>query len=558
MTKLEKIRGTLRAGDATSAWRQLQDIRESLADSYEYHQVAGVVAIQTGNPLAAEAAFTAALNLTQNPARKAAAVAGLAEVMLAESKPDLAEHHARQALALHRRNLDYYQLLARCYGAQGQVDKAAAFLETSMLAMPARVRFVFQLQIADILIQASRAREALQFIDAVEPEQPANIDVLMRKATALELLGRLDQATDYYRRLQKIAPSLPIYTRLAKVGLAAGDKSLLPLLEERLAASPATDVTLLTNLHFALAYVYDGRGQYDAAFSHLKTGNDLKQAETSFDLERQQEAFTRTAALFSADLLTRLAGKIPAQGGVTPVFIFGMPRSGTTLVEQILSAHSAVQGCGELPFMDQITAELGTKWEALGSVMPDDTRLIADFKNASSRYRALITGYANGARFITDKSPLNFRHLGLIKLMFPDALLVHCRRDPRDTCLSCYQQLFSSNNLSFTYNLSNLGGYYRLYQQYMSHWAAVLEPRAWLNVQYESLVGDLGGAVRELLDHCNLPFEQTCVEFHKSERTVLTASSIQVRRPLYSDAIGKWRHYEKHLGSLLAALGQQP
>lgn len=558
LSRLEKIKETLRAGDAASAWRDLKDVRESLENSYEYQQLAGVVALQTGNSPAAEAAFTAALGLTQNPARKAAAVAGLAEVMLVESKPDLAEQYARQALALHRRNLDYHQLLARCYGAQGLVDKATAFLETSMLSMPAKVRFAFQLQIADILIQASRAQDALPFIKAVEREQPGNADVLIRKATAMDLLGLLDEATEYYLRLLKVAPGLPIYTRLAKVSTAAGNESLIPLLEEKLATSRQSDVALRTNLHFALAYAYDIQHQYDAAFDHLKLANDLKHSVLNFSLDQQQEAFARIAAFFSSALITRLAGKVPEQDGVKPIFIFGMPRSGTTLVEQILSAHSQVRGAGELPFLDQITIELGRKWEMSGCGMPSDRQLIEDFDQAAHRYQTLIARYAGGAHFVTDKMPLNFRHLGLIRLLFPDALLIHCERDLRDTCLSCYQQLFISNNLSFTYDLQDLGGFYRVYRQYMAHWTEVLGPHAWFTVQYESLVGDINGTVRELLDYCHLPFEQACVEFHKSERTVLTASSIQVRRPLYSDAIGKWRHYETHLKPLLTALGRQP
>lgn len=553
--ELEKIRGLLRAGDHVRARYILQSKQAYFGNDPVYHELKGVAALRAGDALEAQSSFDAAIRASRDPAGKAAGLAGLAELRLAENRPESAEEFAKQALSWSPRDLSYLLLLARCYSARGDTDRATALLESAMRSAPPDVCRTLRLQIADNLMNAGRAQDALPFLDAVEQEQPEDIEALARKAVALVMVGRLAEAVSYYTRVLEIQPSLPIYATFVQLKSNDGDPSLIPLLEKRLAECEPANAALLTNLHFALATAYDHEGDYEAAFSHLERGNALERSRLQFNLPEQRRAFAQAAAFFNKQLVSRFSGKIPVSEGATPIFIVGMPRSGTTLVEQILGAHSQVHAAGELAFMDQITAELGSRWAQLGAAALTDSVLQANFERAARRYRKTITQYAKGARFVTDKLPLNFRHLGLIKIMFPDAVLLHCERNPLDTCLSCYQQLFSSSTMAFTYDLKDLGEYYCLYRQYMSHWSSVLGPSAWLNIGYESLVSDVNGKVRELLSYCKLSFEPACAEFQKSSHAVLTASAIQVRRPVNSESVGKWRHYEAHLGPLMAALG---
>lgn len=553
--QLENIREMLRAGNFIGAWRAIQSDRGELGRGYDYYQMRGMAAFRTANVREAESAFNAALGLAPDPGRRAAVFAAMAELRLVQNLPEAAEAYAKQALSLLPGELPISLLLARCYSAQGEIDRATASLESLMRTAPPDACRTIRLQLADILVNAGRARDALPFLDAVEKGQPQDVEALARKAVALVMVGQLGEAVSYYTRVLEIQPSLPIYATFVQLKSKDDDQSLIPLLEKRLADCAPENTALLTNLHFALAAAYDREGDYEAAFTHLEQGNTLERSRLQFSLTDQRRAFAQIAAFFNKPLVSRFSGKVPVSEGATPIFIVGMPRSGTTLVEQILGAHSQVHAAGELAFMDQITADLGSRWAQLGAAALTDGVLKADFERAARRYRKLITQYANGRRFVTDKLPLNFRHLGLIRVLFPDAVLLHCQRNPLDTCLSCYQQLFSSTTMSFTYDLKELGEYYCLYRQYMSHWSSVLGRDAWLNVEYESLVANVSDKVRELLEYCGLPFESACADFQKPGRTVLTASAIQVRRPVNSSSVGKWRHYESHLGPLMAALG---
>lgn len=545
----------LRAGDFIGARRAIQSDRGELGRGYDYYQMRGMAAFRIGNALEAESAFNAALCLAPDPGRRAAVFAALAELRLAQNLPEAAAEFVKQALSLSPGELPFFLLLARCYAAGGDTDRATALLESATGSASPDVRRSLRLQIADNLMNVGRVQDALPFLDAIEEEQPEDIGALARKAVALVMVGRLAEAVSCYTRVLEIQPSLPIYATYVQLKSGDGDPSLIPVLEKRLAQCEPANAVLLTNLHFALAQAYDREGNYEAAFSHLETGNALERSRLPFSLPEQRRAFAQATAFFNRALLARFSGRIPVSGGATPIFIVGMPRSGTTLVEQILGAHSQVHAAGELAFMDQITAELGSRWAQLGAAALTDSVLMADFERAARRYRGLITQYAKGARFVTDKLPLNFRYLGLIRILFPDATLLHCERNPLDTCLSCYQQLFSSSTMAFTYDLKELGEYYCLYRQYMSHWSSVLGPNAWLNIAYESLVANVDDGAQELLEYCNLPYEPACAEFQKPGRTVLTASAIQVRRPVNSSSVGKWRHYESHLGALIAALG---
>ena len=318
--------------------------------------------------------------------------------------------------------------------------------------------------------------------------------------------------------MQKIVPGDP--KLLALEALAARPESL-----------PGNDVICL---HFALAKALEDVGQYDRSFEHLLKGNELKRREIDFDEAREHKALQRIATAFDQNLFDRFAGAgDPSQ---TPIFIVGMPRSGTTLIEQVLASHPLVDGAGELWTLGRVAQSVVN---AAGQPLP--------FPATSSRCgpkswpaRRALSGRApaapSGKTRVTDKAPGNYAYAGLIRLILPNAKIIHSMRDPVDTCLSCFSWYFTFGQ-PYTYDLAELGRQYRRYRELMQHWRTVLPATTLLDVRYEDMVDNLEEQARRLLDFCGLPWDDRCLNFHQTDRPVSTASSVQVRQPLYRSSL---------------------
>jgi Sulfotransferase family len=279
-------------------------------------------------------------------------------------------------------------------------------------------------------------------------------------------------------------------------------------------------------------------------------GNRLKRGQILYDERATLDQFERIRAVFTKELITETPA---AQGTPTPVLIVGMPRSGTTLVEQMLASHPHVFGAGELPDLPTLTAGLR---EAGGSDYPD---CIAALDRAA--LRACGEAYVDGLRrrapeagCVTDKLPANFAHLGFACLAVPNVSIVHVRRDPLDTCLSCFSKLFAQDQLHFAYDLAELGRYYQAYARLMEHWRAALPPGRMLELQYEDVVADPEPHARRLLAHCGLEWDAACLRFHETKRPVRTLSAGQVREPLFRVSVGRARPYREWLGPVMEAL----
>jgi len=301
----------------------------------------------------------------------------------------------------------------------------------------------------------------------------------------------------------------------------------------------------LLQIHFALGKLYDAVGHHATAFTHYKIGNDLKFC--NYDPEHQSGLIHRMIRAFPPDYENRLARA--AAPAARLVFVVGMPRSGTSLVEQILSCHPNVAAGGELTYLYDI---IGALPQATGSVNPYPECLVGltsdDIEYAAAAYLKDISSLLAKGSVVTDKLPANFLHLGFISLLFPNARIIHCARDPVDTCLSCYFQQFAGD-ISFTYNLDHLSHYYREYRRLMAHWERVLAIPM-LTVQYEELVQNQEQVSRELLDFCGLDWDPRCLDFSNSTRFVRTSSYDQVRRPLYRSSMARWEKYQDYLGPL--------
>ncbi len=408
--------------------------------------------------------------------------------------------------------------------------------------------------LANILIFRGDMDEALGFCDRVLVSAPGHPEASASKALILEKQGQRDAAWECLTPIvagNAVTPGAAIiYAKLApKYGSADRAMALLNSMLSRASWAPSQRQEML----FALGDLNDEAGNYDAAFTHYRSANSLYPHR--LDMQALWNKAENIIKIFSNKNISA-ANQAP-DGTPTPIFIVGMPRSGSSLVEQILANHPDVAAAGELVVLEDVERRaadmMGNRGgypECLSGASP------SEMTDLAGCYLDVITDIAKGARFVTDKLPANYERLGLIEKLFPNALIVHTTRHPLDTCLSCYFQNFG-NTHTYSSSLRALGEVYRIYERLMAHWHETLSIGI-LDVSYEALVSDPERAVRTMLEFCNLPWEPRCLEFHKSTRYVNTASYDQVRQPIYRSSVGRWKHYEFHLGELIEALHEPP
>lgn len=385
---------------------------------------------------------------------------------------------------------------------------------------------------------------------------PACSEALLGMGQLYLARGEMAEAENFFRRALKIKPDdLEIRLLLAQLRkVKTGDANLTKLVaaeEAVLRSGLPMPYKNAIYLHFALGKSFDDLSEYDRAFPHFIEGCKLKRATFEYDAEQTTQHFNDIMRVFNPATMARLKG-----GGdlsSVPIFVLGMPRSGTTLVEQIIASHPEVYGAGELPDLMAIAQRdvAGTDAGFPSNVAALDQ---ADLTKWAAQYVAGLQGRAPDARHITDKMPANFLAIGLMHLMLPNAKIIHVNRNPVDTCLSCFMQLFS-NNQEHTYDLSELGRYYSDYARLMQHWRNVLPVGSFLDVQYESIVAEQETQSRRIINFCGLDWNDACLDFYKNKRPIGTASKTQVRQPVYKSSVERWRPYEKFLGPLLDELG---
>ena len=377
---------------------------------------------------------------------------------------------------------------------------------------------------------------------ALEPGQPG---LHMSYAHVLKTLGRQSEALGEYRRAIGLKPDFgEVYWSMANLKVFRFEPEEVAAMEEQLRRENLPE-SADVHFRFALAKAYEDAGDYDRAWAHYHAGNQRQRPLVSFDPVGFETRHEKIIEVFSRDFLERHAD----QGLRTdaPIFIVGLPRSGSTLIEQILASHSQVEGTLELPVLGEIALSSG-RYQRENREYPEAVLKLrgTDFRALGQRYIEETRVYrTTGRPRFTDKLPNNFSHIGFAHLILPDARIINARRHPLDSCLGSYKQLFGKGQ-NFTYDMDELALYYRQYHETMKHWHHVL-PGKVLDVHYEETVGDFEAQVRRILEHCGLPFEEACLHFHETQRPVRTASSEQVRQPLYSRALGTWRRYGRHL-----------
>ncbi len=384
--------------------------------------------------------------------------------------------------------------------------------------------------------------------------QPDFAEAYSNLGIELQQQGSLDEAWDAYEKAVALEPRRPIfYHMLVSTGRLRADSPHAARLEALGADIDALPASEQIYLHFALGAVYSAGGRHAESFRHQLAGNRLKRTGIPYDEATALATLQRLPAIFTHDVVR--AGSALGNASELPIFIVGMPRSGTTLVEQILASHPSVFGAGELMDMPIL---LGQQKSSNGVTNIDQA--IAGMKSEGlarlgAAYIEKLRVHAPTASRIVDKLPDNYMRLGFIHLALPRARIIHVRRDPVDTCLSCFSKLFVGE-LPYAYDLAEVGRYYRAYEAVMAHWREVLPAGVMLGVQYEDVVADLEGQARRMLAHCDLPWDARCLSFHTTRRTVKTASVTQVRKPLYGSAVGKWHVYGDMARPLFDALGR--
>ncbi|MGY8796690.1 MAG: tetratricopeptide repeat-containing sulfotransferase family protein, partial [Woeseiales bacterium] len=298
------------------------------------------------------------------------------------------------------------------------------------------------------------------------------------------------------------------------------------------------------HLSNALGLEYENRKDYDKAFEYFRQCNEIKRTQEYYDPVATEDLHDRLIDVFSAAFLSQQPAE--SNHSATPIFIIGLPRSGSTLLEQILASHSQVEGTHELSDLGRVVHQIPSMLKKRGrypnSIADIDKGGLAQLGHA---YLSRTEKFRSGLEYFSDKNPNNFGHVGLASLILPNAIFINAQRHPLDSCFGSYKQLFAKGN-PFSYHLTDLAEFYLQYVRLIDHWHAVM-PGKILDVRYEDVVGDLETQVRRILDHCGLPFEEQCLRFHETDRAVQTASSEQVRRPIYSSSVNLWRNYEQQL-----------
>ena len=403
---------------------------------------------------------------------------------------------------------------------------------------------------AGVIGSAGRHEEAIMAYEkaiALEPEKPGAFSSM---AHHLKTIGRQDKAIAAYRQSIAIKPDhTESYWSMANLKTFQFDNEEIDAMQALLLEKDLPD-TSRVHVHNALGHEYESRKDYPKAFANFSACNQLRRKSESYDPVETETQHEKIIAIFNKKFLDQTAAEVSE---VSPIFIIGLPRSGSTLIEQILASHSQVEGTHELSDLPRTMQSARRKGSVHKSFPESIERLgLEQWAEIGQDYLKSTQKYRTDRPFFVDKTPNNFIFAGVLKLALPNAKIINARRHPLDSCFGSYKQLFASGQ-PFTYDLFELGEYYMEYQYLMEHWHKVI-PNFILDVHYEKVVNDLETEVKRMLDFCGLSFEENCLRFYETERAVKTASSEQVRQPLYSSSVNLWRNYENNLGDLIDIL----
>ena len=473
----------------------------------------------------------------------------LGSIALEEGRYRLATRLLRNATKLAPDYFGAWIDLSRALTEFEQLDEAREAIHQviqleSQLAYPYVLLGNLETKVGDYEAAVSAFEQALD-------KQSNHGGALAGLGHALKTIGRQDEAIDRYRNCVRNYPSFgEAWWSLANLKTFRFTDDEIAVMEKHVDQERLIDETRV-NINFALGKAYEDRGDNSNAFDRYDRGNKLRRPHESYDPVQTETVHDHIIKTITPELLESCAGF--GDPRPDPIFIVGLPRSGSTLIEQILASHSMVDGTHELPDLPRVIRTIN-QWQVHSKGYPEALPLLDEvhFKELGEQYLESTRRYRKGAPRFTDKMPNNFSMVGLLALILPNAKIVNARRHPLDSCMGSYKQLFYRGQ-AFTYDLVELGEYYLEYQRMMDFWHDILPGRV-LDVHYEDMVADQENQTRRLIEHCALPWENDCLRFYETDRAVNTASSEQVRQPIYSKSVNSWRRFESHLGPLIEVL----
>ena len=429
---------------------------------------------------------------------------------------DESEQSCLKALKLLPNYIQAQDHLGQIYIAKGNLDKAQALYENQLI------------------------------------ENKQNVKALYTLGNIFKSQGKLEQAKENYQNAFSIYPEYSqahfTYASINKY-VDVNDPHIQSMLAQYTKPNLPTENKI--QLSFALAKAYEDLKDFKGAFNYLKTGNNLRHERNNYTIESDEKFIKNIIKTFTKESVESL--QIKAQTSTKPIFIIGMPRSGTTLVEKILASHSEVYGAGELEHFFKLSTDNFLTEETDYLFAPLNTYAKDKLENIGKSYLKQIELLSSDAGYVTDKLPFNMLMVGFIKIAFPNAKIIHCVRNAQDNCLSIFKKNFTTDNYRFAYNLKTLGQFHKLYQSLMEHWHSNF-PNAIYDIEYETLIKSPEQEIKNLITACELNWEESCMDFHQTDAVIKTASAYQVRQPIYDTSVGLWKNYEENISELLVEL----
>lgn len=529
-----------RRGDLAGAIAAYRALIKASPDNAEGQHYLGLALVQSGKGEEGLEALKRACELAPDNAMFRA---NLGKAALKLNDLETARAAFDQATQIAPNDFESWNNLAGLYRQAGALDDALTAYETA-LQLKRHPAIAFNLGlVAKDLGRRDRARTAFQ--DVLQM-QPRDVQARMQLTALASEDGDFDGASAVLDEAMRIAPDNPRILAALLTQRAYTPSAELMAHAHTLAARQDLDEEDRARLGFGLARAEQRAGHHDQAWQACALANDIVARRAPFDAARLEREIVALESTFDENLIDQLSKA--HGGGERLVFIVGLPRTGTTLVEQILASHAEVFGADERPDIPALVAELDQRVSGQGGYPVGLSDLTADeWRALAERHEARVHALAPAASRIVDKLPFNFSHIGLIAGLFPKAQIVHCTRDLRDVFLSCFFTEFTESLQAFRTSPENFTDYARLYQRLMAHWEQVLPGRL-LHMRYERLIEDIETHARDLVDHLGLEWDPACLRFHETERTVRTPSRWQVRQPVYSSSVGRWRNYESYLG----------
>jgi tetratricopeptide (TPR) repeat protein len=472
---------------------------------------------------------------------------GLGFALIEKGSNNRAVKAFQKTLQLDPRQADAHAGLGNALNKLGEIDRAVESYQQALKLDPGNLNALNGL--GDFNSSINELDKAIGYYQAAIDIDPAHKESFKNLAETLSDHGRLDEALDYCRKAIAVdsgyTEAYRLLSRIRKFSEYDADIQAMQSLFEKDGISDSDKMKVA----FGLGKACEDIGDYEKSMNFILEATRLKRSTFSYSTRKSQEFFERIKQVYSRDFFS--AHEAQGNPDATPIFILGMPRSGTSLVEQILASHPEVHGGGERLDLIQIANRANDRHASSNTdEFPElVTRLEPrDLRELGYEYVSRIRKLSADARFITDKLPHNFLRIGFIRVILPNARIINCCRDPMDNCLSIFKNYFSIGH-DYSYDLTELGQYYNLYLDLMRHWNSTL-PGFIYELSYEDLVFDQEKQIRQLLEHCHLPWDDACLDFHRTERLVKTASNVQVRQPIYKDSVKGWKHYEKQLKPL--------